>query len=81
MSVKGGLGGEKARWSDTAKMLHGLLGNIVGDVLLSSGFIAYLGAFTVDFRNVRRVPTILFQGKMLCFINKGIFIYIFNYRI
>ncbi|XP_034243583.1 dynein heavy chain 3, axonemal isoform X2 [Thrips palmi] len=47
----GGLGGEKARWSDTAKMLHGLLGNIVGDVLLSSGFIAYLGAFTVDFRN------------------------------
>ncbi|XP_052130864.1 dynein axonemal heavy chain 3 [Frankliniella occidentalis] len=47
----GGLGGEKARWSDTAKMLHGLLENIVGDVLLSSGFTAYLGAFTVDFRN------------------------------
>lgn len=56
MFVLGGLGGEKARWSDTAKMLHGLLGNIVGDVLLSSGFIAYLGAFTVDFRNVRIIP-------------------------
>ncbi|XP_068084555.1 dynein axonemal heavy chain 3 [Anabrus simplex] len=46
----GGLGGEKDRWSKTAKALHGTLTNVVGDVLLSSGTIAYLGAFTVDFR-------------------------------
>ncbi|KAJ8963034.1 hypothetical protein NQ314_005606 [Rhamnusium bicolor] len=46
----GGLGGEKTRWSDAAKMLHGLLGNVIGDVVLSAGAIAYLGPFTVDYR-------------------------------
>ncbi|CAH1180400.1 unnamed protein product [Phaedon cochleariae] len=46
----GGLGGEKARWSEAAKQLHNLLGNVIGDVLLSAGAIAYLGAFTVDYR-------------------------------
>lgn len=46
----GGLGGEKTRWSETAVYLHGLLGNVIGDVLLSSGTVAYLGAFTVDYR-------------------------------
>lgn len=48
----GGLGGEKTRWSDTAKHLHGLLGNVIGDVCLSAGTVAYLGAFTVDYRLV-----------------------------
>ncbi|XP_008197222.2 dynein axonemal heavy chain 3 [Tribolium castaneum] len=47
----GGLGGEKSRWSQTAKDLGGLLGNVIGDVILSAGAVAYLGAFTVDFRN------------------------------
>ncbi|XP_045475837.1 dynein axonemal heavy chain 3 [Harmonia axyridis] len=46
----GGLGGEKTRWSDTAKSLLELLGNVIGDVMLSAGTIAYLGPFTVDFR-------------------------------
>lgn len=46
----GGLGGEKSRWSDAAKELHGLLGNVIGDVLLSAGTIAYLGPFTVNYR-------------------------------
>lgn len=46
----GGLGGEKQRWSDTAKELHGLLGNVIGDVILSAGTVAYLGPFTVDYR-------------------------------
>ncbi|XP_023310238.1 dynein heavy chain 3, axonemal [Anoplophora glabripennis] len=46
----GGLGGEKTRWSDTAKQLQGLLNNVIGDVVLSAGTIAYLGPFTVDFR-------------------------------
>lgn len=46
----GGLGGEKTRWSDTAKALLELLGNVIGDVMLSAGTIAYLGPFTVDFR-------------------------------
>ncbi|XP_064624417.1 dynein axonemal heavy chain 3-like [Lineus longissimus] len=47
----GGLGGEKDRWTDMAKMLGERFINITGDVLLSSGVVAYLGAFTVDFRN------------------------------
>ncbi|XP_028170778.1 dynein heavy chain 3, axonemal [Ostrinia furnacalis] len=46
----GGLGGEKARWTDLAHQLEELLGNIIGDVLLSAGFIAYLGPYTVNYR-------------------------------
>ncbi|XP_077979573.1 dynein axonemal heavy chain 3-like isoform X2 [Glandiceps talaboti] len=45
-----GLGGEKDRWSEAADSLGKLYINITGDVLLSSGLVAYLGAFTVDFR-------------------------------
>ena len=46
----GGLGGEKERWGQAAKELGDRYINITGDVLLSSGIVAYLGAFTVDFR-------------------------------
>ena len=46
----GGLGGEKERWSQAAKELGERYINITGDVLISSGVVAYLGAFTVDFR-------------------------------
>lgn len=46
----GGLGGEKSRWSETAKQMQNLLGNVIGDVLLSAGAVAYVGAFTVDYR-------------------------------
>ncbi|CAI6363283.1 unnamed protein product [Macrosiphum euphorbiae] len=47
-----GLSGEKHRWSQTALDLTLTLDNVIGDVLLSAGVVAYLGAFTVDFRNV-----------------------------
>lgn len=47
----GGLGGEKERWSAAAKSLAIILKNLTGDVLISSGAIAYLGAFTLAFRN------------------------------
>lgn len=47
----GGLSGEKTRWSETASKLGASLGNVIGDVLLSSGMVAYLGAFTVEYRN------------------------------
>lgn len=46
----GGLGGEKERWGQAAKDLGDRYINITGDVLISSGVVAYLGAFTVDFR-------------------------------
>ncbi|XP_076164105.1 dynein heavy chain 3, axonemal [Ptiloglossa arizonensis] len=47
----GGLSGEKNRWNSTAIELGESLRNVIGDVLLSSGVIAYLGAFTIDYRN------------------------------
>lgn len=46
----GGLGGEKERWGQAAKELGERYINITGDVLISAGVVAYLGAFTVDFR-------------------------------
>ena len=47
----GGLGGEKTRWTQTAINLQNQYENIVGDVLLSAGMIAYLGAFTASYRD------------------------------
>ncbi|NWU12959.1 DYH3 protein, partial [Cephalopterus ornatus] len=45
-----GLGGEKERWTEAARLLGIRYTDLVGDVLLSSGTVAYLGAFTVDYR-------------------------------
>lgn len=47
----GGLGGEKKRWSETAASLKFVYNNLTGDVLISSGMIAYLGAFTSAYRS------------------------------
>jgi dynein heavy chain len=46
-----GLGGEKQRWTDSSLELGKKLVNVPGDVLLSSGLIAYLGVFTSQFRS------------------------------
>ncbi|MGH0136030.1 UNVERIFIED_CONTAM: hypothetical protein FKN15_058794 [Acipenser sinensis] len=46
----GGLGGEKTRWSKAADDLQNTYDNLTGDVLISVGVIAYLGAFTAAFR-------------------------------
>ena len=48
----GGLGGEKDRWNQVAKDLGKRYISLTGDVLISSGVIAYLGAFTSAFRQV-----------------------------
>ncbi|XP_051969464.1 dynein axonemal heavy chain 3 [Xyrauchen texanus] len=63
----GGLGGEKDRWTEAARLLGIRYNNLTGDVLLSSAIVSYLGAFTVDYRvecqrewhklcNVKKVP-------------------------
>ncbi len=57
----GGLGGEKDRWTENAKVLGETYINITGDVLLSSALVAYLGAFTVDYRSVSKLLTAIFQ--------------------
>ena len=46
----GGLGGEKERWTKAAADLQAIYNNLLGDVLISAGVIAYLGAFTLAFR-------------------------------
>ncbi|XP_041119882.1 dynein heavy chain 7, axonemal isoform X1 [Polyodon spathula] len=49
----GGLGGEKTRWSVTAKQLGIQYNNLTGDILISSGIVAYLGAFTSIYRQTQ----------------------------
>ena len=44
----GGLGGEKTRWTEVAEKLGKDYVNLTGDVLLSAGFIAYLGGFVIS---------------------------------
>nr|XP_012232176.1 PREDICTED: dynein heavy chain 7, axonemal-like isoform X1 [Linepithema humile] len=46
----GGLGGEYARWSQTAKELGDKYYRLTGDVIIASGVVAYLGPFTMPFR-------------------------------
>lgn len=47
----GGLGGEKARWTETAEQLAKAYVDLTGDMLLSSGIIGYLGPFTAHYRD------------------------------
>ena len=46
----GGLGGEKERWKEVAAELAVDYANLTGDVLICAGYIAYLGAFTLPYR-------------------------------
>ncbi|CAF1941259.1 unnamed protein product [Rotaria magnacalcarata] len=46
-----GLGDEKVRWQENVSMLDHSLENVIGDVLVSSGFVAYLGPFTTEYRD------------------------------
>ncbi|XP_017795795.1 PREDICTED: dynein heavy chain 7, axonemal-like [Habropoda laboriosa] len=46
----GGLGGEYTRWSETAKALGKRYHRLMGDIVIGSGVVAYLGPFTLPFR-------------------------------
>ncbi|XP_045153350.1 dynein axonemal heavy chain 1 [Echinops telfairi] len=46
-----GLSDEKVRWQETVERLGYTLDNISGDVLVAAGFVAYLGAFTGQYRS------------------------------
>lgn len=50
-TLLGGLSVEKVRWSEIASALRIALDNVIGDVLLSSAFIAYLGSFPKQYRD------------------------------
>ncbi|KAF4700806.1 hypothetical protein FOZ62_006067, partial [Perkinsus olseni] len=45
-----GLGNEAVRWKAASEQLEQNLKDIVGNVVLGGGFVAYLGPFTADFR-------------------------------
>jgi dynein heavy chain len=45
-----GLGGEQASWSAKSNKLQKDYVNLTGDILIASGIIAYLGVFTLSFR-------------------------------
>ena len=45
-----GLGGEQSRWTDNVAKLSDQYINVTGNVVVSAGLIAYLGAFTSDYR-------------------------------
>ncbi|XP_053319883.1 dynein axonemal heavy chain 2 [Spea bombifrons] len=45
-----GLAGEKSRWEETVKGLEDDLGFLVGDCLLASAFLSYMGPFLSSYR-------------------------------
>jgi dynein heavy chain len=45
-----GLSSESQRWLERAKQLEGDLKNLVGNILIAAGYIAYLGPFTLSYR-------------------------------
>lgn len=48
LQLIGGLADEKDRWIESVDKLEQIIDNIIGDVLISSANIAYLGPFTVS---------------------------------
>ncbi len=45
------LGSEKGRWKEFAIELKSVYNNLTGDIIISAGMIAYLGAFTSLYRS------------------------------
>jgi len=46
------------RWGQAARSLGVKYTNLTGDVIVSSGVVAYLGAFTTAFRQVKIILTL-----------------------
>ena len=46
----GGLGGEKTRWQATVEALTVEEANLIGDVCVAAGAVAYLGPFIAAYR-------------------------------
>jgi dynein heavy chain len=55
LKLIGGLGGEETRWKESVVVLNQALVDVVGDVIIASGTIAYLGAFSGDYRGALEV--------------------------
>ncbi|XP_032037004.1 dynein heavy chain 5, axonemal-like [Aythya fuligula] len=47
-----GLGGEKLRWTESSRNFQNQITNLVGNVLLATGFLSYSGPFNQEYRNL-----------------------------
>ncbi|KAK5935878.1 hypothetical protein CgunFtcFv8_021195 [Champsocephalus gunnari] len=47
-----GLGGEKVRWTESSAGFQTRITHLVGDVLLSAGFLSYAGPFNQEYRSL-----------------------------
>lgn len=54
-----GLAGENKRWKETVKQLRSQTFSVIGDCLLASAFVSYIGAFNMKFRQE------LWKGKWI----------------
>ncbi len=45
-----GLAGENKRWSENVVFLQANIKSVIGDVLLASQFVSYIGAFSAKLR-------------------------------
>lgn len=72
MKFSAGVGGEKVRWGELEQYHKGRLATVVGDMLLSVGIIAYLGPFSVDYRQVTHRSMILQSGAYISVHSQGI---------
>ncbi len=61
-----GLNLEAERWNIKKKELGASLVNLIGNILISAAYIAYLGPFTSNYRNT------LIQDWVRMFCSKGI---------
>jgi len=63
-----GLGGEKTRWTEMSKQLSQTYNNVTGDIVLSAGVIAYMGAFISSYREdaIKQWSSLLKQKNITC---------------
>ena len=69
-----GLAGERVRWEETIKQLEEKLGYVVGDCLLASASVSYIGPFISDYRYFA-----VFLLYVICINNEVVIIKSFNY--
>lgn len=51
IELTGGLASEREMWIESGKQLGEQIERTLGDILISVGFVSYLGAFTDEYRN------------------------------